>query len=78
MLAEAHQQAALDIEHLIADAGDPVSKPYIRRGVIEMYWGSAFHWLAYGAQQKHGKHKGNHTHLVSYPRDIGEPEMASR
>lgn len=77
MLADAHQKAALDIERVVADLGDPTTKPYIGRGVIELYWGAAFHWIAYGCQQKHSKHKENHTHLVSYLRDLGEPTVAN-
>jgi hypothetical protein len=78
MLTDAHRQAALDDEQTIADRGDPAAKPYIARGVIELYWVAAFQWIAYGCQLKHGKHKENHTKLVSYLRDIGEPTMASR
>jgi hypothetical protein len=78
MLADAHRQAALDNEQAIADLGDPAAKPYIRRGLIELYWGAAFHWIAYGCQQKHGKHKENHTKLVSYLRDLGEQAMSDK
>lgn len=56
--------------------GDPASKPYLGRSVIELYWGAAFHWIAYGCQQKHGKHKENHTKLGKFLRDIGEPGIA--
>ncbi|HEY7831963.1 MAG TPA: hypothetical protein VIG30_00240 [Ktedonobacterales bacterium] len=72
MLADAHRQAAEENEQLIADAGDPAIKPYAGRGIIELYWGAAFHWIAFGCQQKHGKHKENHSHLVSFLRDMGE------
>ncbi len=76
MLADAHQQAALDLEQSIADMGDPAAKPYLARAVIELYWASAFHWIAYGCQTKHGKHKENHTKLGRYLRDISEPTVA--
>jgi len=66
MLADAHRQAAEDIERAITGLGDPHAKPYLGRSIIEMYWGASFHWIAYGCQQKHGKHKENHTKLVSY------------
>src|SRR5690348_3997367 len=39
------------------DMGDPATKPYLARAVIELYWAAAFHWIAYGCQRKHGKHK---------------------
>jgi len=73
MLADAHRQAALDIEQSIADMGDPVVRPYLARSVIELYWLAAFHWIAYGCQTKHGKHKENHTKLAQFLRDVGEP-----
>lgn len=73
MLADAHRQAALDLEQSIADMGDPAVKPYLARAAIELYWAAAFHWIAYGCQTKHGKHKENHTKLGRYLRDLGEP-----
>src|SRR5262245_53860597 len=73
MLADAHQQAALDIERSIDDLGDPAAKPWNARALIELYWSAAFHWVACGAQRKHGKHKGNHTKLTQYLNDLGEP-----
>ena len=78
MLADAHRQAALDIEQTIDDLGDPTARPYLGRGVIELYWGAAFHWIAYGCQQKHGKHKENHTKLGKFLRDQGEHERADQ
>jgi hypothetical protein len=77
MLADAHRQAAEDIERAITDLGDQQAKPYLGRSVIEMYWGASFHWVAFGCQQKHGKHKENHTKPVSYLRDFGEPGVAT-
>lgn len=76
MLADAHRQAAEDIERSIVDMGDPATKPYLARSVIELYWGAAFHWIACGTQRKHGKHKENHTKLARYLRDVGEPVVA--
>lgn len=76
MLADAHRQAAEDIEHAISDMGDPASKPYLGRSIIELYWGAAFHWVAYGCQQKHDKHKENHTKLGKFLRDIGEDTVS--
>jgi hypothetical protein len=71
VLADAHRQAALDLERSIADLGDPAVNPWNARAIIELYWGTAFHWVAYGCQVKHGKHKENHTKLISYLRDLG-------
>lgn len=65
MLADAHREKALRIEQSIADFGDPALKPYIAEALIELSWAAAFQWIAAGSQQKHGKHKENHTHLVS-------------
>ena len=76
MLADAHRQAAIDIEQTITDLGDPASKPHISRLLIEAYWGSAFHWIAFACQQKHGKHKENHTQLARFLRDMSELEVA--
>jgi len=67
MLADAHHQAALDIERSIDDLGDPAAKPWNARALIELYelyWSASFHWIAYGAQRKHGKHKENHTNMI--------------
>ncbi len=75
MLADAHRDAAEGIEQVIADIGDVTGKPYATRSVIELYWGAAFHWIAYGTQLKHGKHKENHTKLARYLRDLGEPTI---
>jgi hypothetical protein len=76
VLEDAHRQAALELEHLIDVAGDPAVDAQLGRGLIELYWGAAFHWVAYGCQRKHGKHKETHAHLVSYLREIGELGMS--
>ena len=77
MLGDDHRTAAEEIERTLSDMGDPATKPYIGRTVIESYWGAAFHWIAYGCQRKHGKHKENHTHLVTYLRDLGETTLSN-
>lgn len=43
MLEDAHRQAALELEHLIDVAGDPAVDAQLSRGLIELYWGAAFH-----------------------------------
>ncbi len=55
--------------------GDPAVKPYIRRTMIESYFGSAFHWIAYGTATKRGQHKENHSSLPSYLNGLGEPRV---
>jgi hypothetical protein len=50
----------------------------ITGAMIELYWGAAFEWLAYGAEHKHGKHKELHEGLVRFLRDLGESAMADR
>ena len=78
MRGDAHRQAALDIEQAIAKLGDPAANPALGRSIIELYWGASFHWLAYGCDRKHGKHKETHDKLGKFLRDIGEPAMAAR
>jgi len=51
-----HRQRALDVEHVIADLGDPAAKPYICAVLIESYWGAALHWLVVGCMIKHNWH----------------------
>lgn len=57
--------------------GDPAADPDIAPSLIENYWSAAFHWIAFGCQQKHGKHKENHTMLGRYLRDLGEQALAT-
>jgi len=76
MNADAHKTAAEELDRSIADLGDPATRPYNRRAIIELYWGASFEWLAYGTDHKHGKHKENHEGLVRFLRDVGEPVMA--
>ncbi len=77
MLVDAHRQAALDLEQAIAALGDPNTHPYISRLLIEAYWGAAFHWIAVGCQERHGKHKENHTQLGKFLRDQGKQTVAA-
>ncbi|HLY30340.1 MAG TPA: hypothetical protein VKQ36_04900 [Ktedonobacterales bacterium] len=77
MLVDAHRQAALDMEQTIATLGDPAVHPYISRLLIEAYWGASFHWIAVGCQEKHGKHKENHTQLAKFLRDQNEDTIAA-
>jgi hypothetical protein len=72
MRTDAHQERALQLEHTIGAVGDPNADPDHAPGLIELYWGAAFHWIALGCQQKHGKHKENHAQLGRYLRDLGE------
>ncbi|WIG61452.1 MAG: hypothetical protein OJF49_004200 [Ktedonobacterales bacterium] len=78
MRVDAHQQRALQLEHAISLLGDPAADADIGPSLIENYWAAAFHWIAYGCQQKHGQHKENHTQLGRYLRDLGEPVIATR
>jgi len=78
MRADAHEQRAHQLEHAIALLGDSATDPDIAPSLIENYWAAAFHWLAYGCQRKHGKHKENHTQLGKYLDDLGEHDMAVR
>lgn len=78
MRADAHEQRARQLEHANAVLGDPAADPDLAPSIVENYWAAAFHWLAYGCQQKHGQHKENHTQLGRYLRDLGETAMADR
>ena len=75
MLADAHRQAAEDIEATITTVQ---SDPRAARVVIESCWGAAFHWIAFGTQQKHGQHQDNHTRLGRALRGYGEADTAAR
>jgi len=54
MLAEAHRQAAEDIEKTILPLQ---TASYAARVVIEGAWGAAFHWIAFGCETKHQNHQ---------------------
>lgn len=54
MRADAHQQRALQLEHALDVLGDPAKDLDIVPAVVENYWGTAFHWIAFACQQKHG------------------------
>jgi hypothetical protein len=73
MLADAHRQAAEDIEATIAKVQ---TDPHAARVVIESCWGAAFHWIAYGTQQKQGQHQDSHARLGTMLRALGETTAA--
>lgn len=79
MNGAAHRDAALELEHSIADLGDLsalASRPYNGRALIELYWGAAFEWIAYGCQRLHSKHKEKHEGLARFLRDMAETNVA--
>lgn len=76
MLAERHRKKAEDNELTIAELGDPATKEHIRPTLFELYWGTAFHWMCYGCQQKYGQHHEQHAGLVGYLHTIGEGHLA--
>jgi len=78
MLADAHRQAAQDLEDTLARMSDPAQWSRANRLLIDGYWGAAFHWIAFGCQQKYGKHKEKHSSLVTFLRDMGEPTISAR
>ena len=73
MLAPAHRTRAEDIEATIAVIQ---ANPQAASMVIEGCWGAAFHWIAYGTQQKHGKHQESHARLAMFARTLGELDVA--
>src|SRR5216683_5090806 len=73
MLAEAHRQAAEDIEQTILPL-QGVS--YAARVVIEGAWGAAFHWIAFGCEIKHKSHQESHARLGTFLRLQGELPVA--
>lgn len=75
MLADAHRQAAEDIEATVIPLQ---ADERAARVVIEGAWGAAFHWFAYGCQTKYGKHRESHIRLGTYLRSLGEDEIAKR
>jgi predicted nucleotidyltransferase len=64
MRADAHEQRAQQLEHAISKLGDPATDPNLNPGIIELYWGSAFHWIAFGCQAKYGKHAAAVTDIL--------------
>jgi hypothetical protein len=76
MRADGHEHHARQLEHALTLLGDPITDPDIAISLIEHYWAAGFHWVAYGCQVKHGKHKENHTQLGRYLRDLGESTVA--
>jgi hypothetical protein len=73
MLAEAHRQAAEDIEQTILPL-QTVS--YAARVVIEGAWDAAFHWIGYGSETKHQSHQESHARLGTFLRRQGEEAVA--
>jgi|SRR5579884_1626887 len=73
MLAEAHRQAAEDIEDTILPLQ---GASRAARVVIESAWGAAFHWIAFGCQTKHQRHQDHHTRLGTFLRSQGEEAVA--
>lgn len=73
MRADAHRQAAEDIEASIALlSADP-------RGVrltIEGAWGAAFHWIAFGCETKHQAHQESHARLGGWYGTRTDPASA--
>jgi hypothetical protein len=73
MLAEAHRQAAEDIEKTIL----PLQvASYAARVVIEGAGGAAFHWIAFGCETKHQSHQESHARLGTFLRRQGEGTVA--
>ncbi len=73
MLADAHRQAAEDIERGIMALQ---ATPNQGRLLVEAAWGASFHYIAHGCQVKHGQHHESHAHLGSYLNSLGEPDAA--
>ena|SRR5215469_10870171 len=73
MLAEAHRQAAEDIEKTILPLQ---ATSYAARVVIEGAWGAAFHWIAFGCETKHQSHQESHARLGTSLRHQGESSVA--
>ncbi len=76
MKADAHRQAAEELEVVMPDLLNSAVGLRANRLLIEAYWGAAFHWIAFGCQQKHGKHKEKHEGLFKFLNDIGESQIA--
>ncbi|SRR5579884_793659 len=74
MVEKDHRLAAEDLEYIISTLQ---SNPRAGRTIIENAWGAAFHWIAYGCQQKHQQHRENHQGLVAYLRGLGEADAAT-
>ena len=73
MLAEAHRQAAEDIEKTILLLR---ATSYAARMIIEGAWGAAFHWIAFGCETKHQSHQESHARLGAFLRGQGEGAVA--
>ena len=73
MLAEAHRQAAEDIEKTILPLQ---ATPHAARVIIEGAWGAAFHWIGFGCQTKHQNHQESHARLGTFLRRQNEHTVA--
>lgn len=75
MRADAHRQAAEDIEASIALLS---ADPRGARLTIEGAWGAAFHWVAFGCETKHQAHQESHARLGAFLRKQGESPVADQ
>ncbi|HUY75845.1 MAG TPA: hypothetical protein VMV29_03685 [Ktedonobacterales bacterium] len=78
MLGPDHRLAAEDIDATLPSLTASAAGERANRMIIEAYFGSAFHWIAFKSEQLYSKHKNNHSKLVSFLRDVGEPGIGDR
>ena len=72
MKAEAHRLKAERIEHGLGKLQideDP-------ENMIEIAWGAAIHWIAFGCETKYHQHQNNHTRLGKFLQIFGENAVA--
>jgi hypothetical protein len=74
MLADAHRDAALDIEAAVTTLA---TAPHASRLIIEGAWGAAFHWIAFGCQTKYGARQDSHARLGAFLRSHRESNAAN-
>lgn len=74
MLADAHRNAAEDIEASIAGL---TTAPRAARIVIEGAWGATFQWVAFECQAKHARHQESHAPGNVSPK-LGESAIADK
>lgn len=73
MLADAHRQAAEEIERGITALQVTSNQG---RLLVEAAWGASFHYIAHACQTKHGQHHESHARLGSYLNSLGERDAA--
>lgn len=73
MRAQAHRQAAEDIEKTILPLQ---TTPHAARVIIEGAWGAAFHWIGFGCETKHQSHQESHARLGTFLRRQEEHAVA--